>query len=353
MILNNTHIRDHLEIWNRTLGETCGDFRACLNPATPMFIGDLNHQQTAHLEMALIRTNASQIIHRCAQHHRHDDRHCFLVMQRSGQMQMAANGRHAFDMHPGEMMLMDSITPCDLVPRGVVDLMSIHLKRDHLKRLLAPGQRLFGKVSSHTLSGQILHGMLKQLQQWPSEAEGQTLHEVMALLLAQSFNTASPAATISAQTGHEYLRRCADELIEQQLDNALLTPALLAQRLGISVRQLYRLFDDTDSLCRHIQHKRLLRSAEDLSSAHLSHQSITQIAYRWGFTDAAHFSRAFKKHFACTPREYRARQPQAAPPPAPAPALTANPTRWQPQSNRWHPRSIPAPARMPESVYTK
>jgi len=351
MILNKPHLCDELDRWNRCLGETCGDFRARLNPMVPVFIGNIEHQKTHHLEMALIRTNASQIVHRCANHHRHDDRHCFLVMQRSGRMQMAEGGRHAFEMQPGEMMLMDSIAPCDLVPNGVVDLVSIHLKRDALKCLLPPGQRLFGKITAHTLSGQILHGMLKQLSQWPSEAEGQTLHEVMALLLAQSLHAAPPAARLGAQTGQDYLRRCADELIEQQLDNALLTPALLAQRLGISVRQLYRLFDDTDSICRHIQHKRLLRSAEDLSSAHLRHQSITQIAYRWGFTDAAHFSRAFKKHFACTPREYRLRQHSAALPPAPALADTS--IRWQPQSNPWHPRSIPAPARMPESAYTK
>jgi len=311
-MLTKSHIRDDLHAWNIALENTCGDFRALINPEFPAFIGSLDHQREANLEVAMIRTNASRIIHRCANHERHDDRYCFLVMQRSGRMQMSAHGRRAFDMYPGDLMLMDSIAPCDLAPCGLVDLVSIHLKRDELKRLLPQGQRLFAKVPASNVSGQILHGMLKQLPataQWPSESEGQTLHGVMTLLLAQAINPPSRPGSMTARTSTGYLRRCAERLIEQQLHNPLLTPALLAQRLGISVRRLYRLFDDTDSICRHIQHQRLLRSAEDLCSRHLQRESISRIAARWGFTDPAHFSRVFKKHFSCSPREYRACPP--------------------------------------------
>lgn len=35
--------------------------------------------------------------------------------------------------------------------------------------------------------------------------------------------------------------------------------------------------------------------------------SIKEIVYTWGFTDASHFYRNFKKYFGCTPREYRSR----------------------------------------------
>jgi len=318
-MLTKSHIRDDLDAWNIALENTCGDFHASLNPELPVFIGDLDHQQEANMEVAMIRTNASRIIHRCANHERHDDRYCFLVMQRSGHMQMFVHGRRAFDMYPGDLMLMDSIAPCDLAPCGLVDLVSIHLKRNELKRLLPPGRRLFAKVPATNVSGQILHGMLKQLPataQWPSESEGQTLHDVMVLLLAQAINPLSHAGIMSARTGNGYLRRCAEHLIEQQLDDPLLSPALLARRMGISVRQLYRLFDDGESICRHIQHQRLLRSAEDLCSAHLRHESISRIAARWGFTDPAHFSRVFKRHFARSPREYRNHPPCTNPPQA-------------------------------------
>ena len=33
--------------------------------------------------------------------------------------------------------------------------------------------------------------------------------------------------------------------------------------------------------------------------------SVTDIAFRWGFCDAAHFSRVFKREFGATPSEIR------------------------------------------------
>jgi AraC-like DNA-binding protein len=34
-------------------------------------------------------------------------------------------------------------------------------------------------------------------------------------------------------------------------------------------------------------------------------EKLTRIAFRWGFNDSAHFSRAFTAEYGVTPREYR------------------------------------------------
>jgi len=217
-------------------------------------------------------------------------------------------GQRAFEMYPGEMMLMDSIIPCDIIPHGLIDHVSIHLDRSELQRRLPPGQRLFGKIPTGSVSGQLLHGMVKQLLHTDnplSQAEGQTMQEVMVLLLSQALRQDAHTGVIGNDASTGQLQRFARQLIEQQLDDALLSPPTLAQQLGISLRQLYRLFDEDGGVSRYIQHQRLMRSAEDLRSPHLRHESITQIAYHCGFTDSTHFSRAFKKQFSCTPSEYR------------------------------------------------
>ncbi|MEG6654285.1 helix-turn-helix domain-containing protein, partial [Pseudomonas aeruginosa] len=86
-----------------------------------------------------------------------------------------------------------------------------------------------------------------------------------------------------------------------------LSPDMLAGRLRISVRQLYRLFEEQgDSVCRYILRQRLSRSAADLGNPRLRGESITSIAFKWGFSDSAHFSRAFKKQFEVSPKDYRA-----------------------------------------------
>jgi len=308
-MLAHTRIRDDLDAWNSALDAACGSFRARLDPELPMFIGDLDHQKDDNLEISVIRTNAGQIVHRRRSSDERDERWCFLVMQRSGRAQMLYPGQRAFEMHPGEMMLMDSIVPCDILPHGLIDHVSIHLDRNELQRRLPPGQRLFGKVPTGNVSGQLLHGMVRQLLHAGdtlSLAEGQTMQEVMILLLSQALCQDAHAGGIGNDASAGQLQRFARQLIEQQLDDALLSPPTLAQQLGISLRQLYRLFDEDGGVSRYIQQRRLLRSAEDLRSPHLRHESITQIAYRCGFTDSAHFSRAFKKRFSCTPSEYRA-----------------------------------------------
>jgi AraC family transcriptional regulator, positive regulator of tynA and feaB len=63
-----------------------------------------------------------------------------------------------------------------------------------------------------------------------------------------------------------------------------------------------------------VRRERLARCYEDLELA--SGGSVTEIAFRWGFRDAAHFSRVFKREFAATPSEVRHaaldREPAAA-----------------------------------------
>ncbi|MBE1188798.1 transcriptional regulator FeaR, partial [Escherichia coli] len=66
------------------------------------------------------------------------------------------------------------------------------------------------------------------------------------------------------------LRRHAERLIEQSLQEPRLSPDMLAGRLRISVRQLYRLFEEQgDSVCRYILRQRLSRSAADLGNPRL------------------------------------------------------------------------------------
>jgi transcriptional regulator GlxA family with amidase domain len=72
----------------------------------------------------------------------------------------------------------------------------------------------------------------------------------------------------------------------------------------MSVRALHALFEDVDaSVARLVRSERLARCLEDLQRRNGG--SVTDIAFRWGFCDAAHFSRVFKREFDATPSEVR------------------------------------------------
>ena len=67
-------------------------------------------------------------------------------------------------------------------------------------------------------------------------------------------------------------------------------------------------------------------------------EGITEIAFRWGFNDSAHFSKAFRAEFGQSPRAYRAlhlelRRAAAAAarrPVAPSVRMSASPDLYSP-----------------------
>jgi AraC family transcriptional activator of tynA and feaB len=83
-----------------------------------------------------------------------------------------------------------------------------------------------------------------------------------------------------------------------------LGPASIARAYAMSVRALHALFEDVDaSVAGLVRSQRLARCLEDLQQRNGG--SVTDIAFRWGFCDAAHFSRVFKREFGSTPSEVR------------------------------------------------
>jgi len=55
----------------------------------------------------------------------------------------------------------------------------------------------------------------------------------------------------------------------------------------------------------YIKRERLLGCLLDLRDLDFDNQSITEIAFSWGFNSAAHFSSSFKREFGLNPRDYR------------------------------------------------
>ena len=92
--------------------------------------------------------------------------------------------------------------------------------------------------------------------------------------------------------------------VRTHLQDPELGPASIARAYAMSVRALHALFEDGDaSVAGLVRSERLPRCLEDLQLPNGG--SVTDIAFRWGFCDAAHFSRVFKREFGATPSEVR------------------------------------------------
>ncbi|NUP47667.1 MAG: helix-turn-helix domain-containing protein [Catenulispora sp.] len=93
-------------------------------------------------------------------------------------------------------------------------------------------------------------------------------------------------------------------VIEQHLQDEDLSPALIAHRLGISVRTLHRSFSCGDqSVMSLIRQLRIEKARADLLSRR-SEAAVSQVAAKWHFSDASHFIRIFKARYGVTPGVY-------------------------------------------------
>lgn len=100
--------------------------------------------------------------------------------------------------------------------------------------------------------------------------------------------------------------------IRRHVADEALTAATIAGALGISRRYLDKLFHDRgETVGQHVRRSRLDRCATELRSPAGQSLSIADIAFGWGFQNAAHFSKVFRSEYGMSPRAYRA-MPRAA-----------------------------------------
>ncbi len=95
--------------------------------------------------------------------------------------------------------------------------------------------------------------------------------------------------------------------IEHRLTDPELTAESVACAQGVSRRYLDEVLQRRiqTTLAQHIRQRRLERAADDLRSSRHRERSILEIAMRWGFHSAAHFSRIFSQHFGQAPSIWR------------------------------------------------
>ena len=308
---------DGLDHWTTTMQALCGRFETQLAFNRSLFIGNVSKFSRGGLPLANLRTNAGLIKRPKANADHDNDQHCFLVSQRSGYCQITQNGQ-VIQLAPGDMLLMDSTGSIEISPFGLIEHASLSLSRNEVCKQLGSASKTFGKISSSKACGRMLHVLMDQLcreglEGQDSIEEAEALQAAFVSLLASAFELHDAPGDSAVSLQGSNLRSYVQKVIDESLTQPGLSPVGLASRLNISVRHLYRLFEEQDdSVCRYIQRARLKRSADDLTNPFLKSESITSIAYKWGFTDSAHFSRSFKKQFELSPKDFRSTHLQQA-----------------------------------------
>ena len=112
------------------------------------------------------------------------------------------------------------------------------------------------------------------------------------------------------EQGRDSLRSAQLAAVKRYIDLHLadpgLTPAIVAAALGISARQLHRLFEPSGStFARYVLRQRLLQCRDTIAGATGTGRSVVDIAFGWGFNSMATFYRAFVSEFGSPPAVLR------------------------------------------------
>lgn len=96
------------------------------------------------------------------------------------------------------------------------------------------------------------------------------------------------------------------QVIQDRLREPDLTLGKVAAASGISPRYVQKLLHNVgQGFAGYVRACRLARCRADLADRCLGSLSITEICFRWGFNDAAHFSRSFRARYGLAPKDFR------------------------------------------------
>lgn len=217
-----------------------------------------------------------------------------------------------FTQQPGSLTLMSAGEPYSV----------IHTQQSHRLILHIPNtvysERILGNKKEKQFRARLLpegglvtivHSMLKSLafeDDRLTNTEQYTLAESLLELASAIVRSDTDKEFEKQHTKQSALFRRTLEYLEANFMNSELTPEIVAKANGISMRYLHSLFQQSGiSVSRWLWERRLKAAREDLIDPDMSHMRISEIAFRRGFNDPAHFSRTFRNRFDISPSGLR------------------------------------------------
>lgn len=142
----------------------------------------------------------------------------------------------------------------------------------------------------------------------PADQKG--VSEALLCLLVSTLSASLPAPSERLSRIERYHLERVKAYVRAHLADPELNVATISAAMGLSVRYLHRLFaGESLRLMQWVAAARLEACHHELSLPENRKRAVSEIAYRWGFNNQAHFSRIFRARFGVSPTEVRDRQP--------------------------------------------
>ena len=235
------------------------------------------------------------------------ERYFKLNLQLEGTGLLIQDNREAV-LQPGDLAIYDTNRPYTLAFEDSTRIMVLMFPCDALSLPTDyVGQLAAVRMGSGGLSG-IVGQFIRELSANLDVLNGPSGSRLAtnALDLVSTMLHAEMDITPDRMKPQALLAVSVREYIEANLADPLLSPASIAAAHFISTRHLHNVFHESGTtVSSWIRTQRLEGARRDLRDPLHAGQSVGTVAARWGFLDAAHFSRTFRDAFGVSPSEWR------------------------------------------------
>lgn len=236
------------------------------------------------------------------------ERYFKLNLQLEGTGLLVQDNREAV-LRPGDLAIYDTNRPYTLTFEEQARMMvvmfpcdALSLPADYVGQLAAV--RMAGSTGLSGIVGQFIRQLSENLDVL-SGPSGSRL-AANALDLVSTMLHAEMDMAPDRMKPQALLAVSIREYIEANLSDPLLSPATIAAAHFISTRHLHNIFHESGTtVASWIRSQRLEGARRDLRDPLHAGKSVGAVAARWGFLDAAHFSRIFRDAFGVPPSDWR------------------------------------------------
>ena len=298
--------KERIPYWKDVIWQQLGRLRSDAR-SDGVFRGSLTYCDAGDVKLCRLSASSHRVA-RTPDLIRQDDRGFLkVVFQLEGSTWFEQGSRKTL-LAPGEWSIYDTMKAYTVSNTSDIEQLVLLVPRE---KVFAAGMRpedlLVQRYSAQTgigrLAGDLMHRAFEEIEECSSDS-AETIGDAIAQLLRQSLMERAGRPTSLS------LREALRDRIKQHVHRNLRDPALsidrIAAALRCSKRTLHKAFsNDGLTLSEYIWRLRLNRCRRDLESPACAWKSITEIAFSWGFSSPAHFSKAFRDAFGVAPKQFR------------------------------------------------
>ncbi len=309
---DNVPRRERLSYWTDAVCDTYVQLGCDVPGEVKDISGEIRLAQLATLGLSRV-TSTSQWVRRTPDRISRSTEDYFIVsIQSAGTGRIVQDGRTAL-LQPGDFALYDSTRPYELIFTGDFQQYVLQLPGAALRSRLRRTETLTARaVSGQRGAGHLMISMIRllaadldTLEPASVGAVADSVENILVAGLCTLPGAGEPAAATLAAAHRDQVKA----YVRAHLRDPGLCVAGIAAHLRLSPSTVHRAFaGEPDSISGWIWVQRLEGAKRDLCDPALGARNVSDIAFGWGFNDAAHFSRAFRDRFGCSPRELRTRK---------------------------------------------